>query len=343
MLAARPTAHPSRESVDGVAWTKNKAAARAMQSEEDRSLLGLHVQQARGGGSWRGIASTTGGAGVVEGGSGGGGAWGTLVTLLCSQLGAGILSLPFAASLVGAPAAAALISGMAVLNVLTLWALTAAVDQQRPAMGGPGGCGFSYERLAALQLGPAAGRATSLIVLCTQFGALIAFLVILIGLAVPLAAASWPAAVTALGVDGLRAALAFSLAACVLFPLSLYQEIHKLALVAVLAIAAVLWTAGVVLSLGAPRLLHGPFPSPAAAPTVTDWLDAVPIVVFAFNCHQQLPPVHGQARPAARQLTSSVVVPAAVAICCALYTATALCGYARFGEHTPGESLAMRR
>jgi amino acid permease len=281
-------------------------------------------------------------------GGGGAGALSSLVTLMCGQLGAGILSLPYAAALIGAPAAAALIALMAGLNVATLRFLVQQVDHHRADLL-CGRDGASYERLVHLALGPHWGKACSGVVLLAQWGSLVGFLVILVGLAVPVVQSRWGGdhVMDEHEVVKVRAALAFSLALLLLFPLSLYQAIHKLACVSVMAIAAVLWTAGVLIALGLPCIGHesvGPSPSAAGhdgecESELEKWLDAVPIIVFAFNCHQQLVPIHGETNRTARRLMPGRVIPAAVCLCCALYVATAVSGSALFGAAVPGNVL----
>lgn len=48
----------------------------------------------------------------------------------------------------------------------------------------------------------------------------------------------------------LRASVAYFLAVVVLFPLSFYEKIHDLWAVVVLAIASVVWTAGILMDQG---------------------------------------------------------------------------------------------
>ena len=94
------------------------------------------------------------------------------------------------------------------------------------------------------------------------------------------------------GGDGdlqLRAITAFGLGVAVLFPLSFYRDIHKLAGVAALAMLSVMWIAGVVVADGAADLLS-PAGSVAAESAlarlrradggVEDWLRALPMIVY---------------------------------------------------------------
>ena len=262
----------------------------------------------------------------------GGTAFDGLVTLCCGCAGAGILSLPFALKLVGVVPGAVMIAVVAAANVVTLRMLAVLTDRHRDAMARTQ---YSYETLVLHSLGPKAGTATGVIVFLTQFGSLVAFLVILVGLAVPVFEAHhW---LDALSTRSLRAVIAFSLCIVLLFPLSLLEKIHQLSLSSLLAIVSVLWTAAVIIFTGAKdvavlghhELLAGD----------ADWLGAMPIVVFGFNCHQQMVPIHGGTTTSARAHTRGWVVVLAISICCILYVATATAGYARFGNSTNGNIL----
>ena len=121
----------------------------------------------------------------------GGGAWASLSTLVCGQLGAGILSLPYAAALVGGTAAVVLIVVMAAANVVTLRILAAQVDVHRAAVLSTGTGGSSYERVATAALGARWGKVSSAVVLLCQWGSLVGFLVILVSLAIPVVQHRW--------------------------------------------------------------------------------------------------------------------------------------------------------
>ena len=178
-------------------------------------------------------------------------------------------------------------------------------------------------------------QATSVIVFLGQFGSLVAFLVVLVGLAVPVFQAhGWLGGLSAVV---LRAVIAFGLCVGLLFPLSMFRQIHKLALPAVLAILAVLWTAAVITMTGAqdvPALTEL-----EATRGDADWLGAIPIVVFGFNCHQQAVPVHGGTAANSRPSTRGWVLAAAILFCFVVYVTTAVAGYAAFGNATNGNIL----
>jgi amino acid permease len=188
-----------------------------------------------------------------------------------------------------------------------------------------------------------------------------------------------------------------------LFPLSLYSKIHQLSFTSLLAVLAVAWTSGVIISQGA-SYLHptpagngttlnagnsiagsttttnttaltagmggvesyynsqyqpvditaastgGSYASmltgltgrvdvtiaPATTTTTTSWggvnsgvhggwLEALTIIVFTFNCHQQAVPVHGGTRAGSRGAMRSWVLVLTVLVCW-------LCGARFFGD-----------
>jgi hypothetical protein len=78
-----------------------------------------------------------------------------------------------------------------------------------------------------------------------------------------------------------RAAIAYGLAVIVLFPLSFYEKIHDLWIVVVLAIASVVWTAGILMSEGYAAHADGSAAGELnhVGLTALDWIKTLPAIV----------------------------------------------------------------
>jgi len=266
----------------------------------------------------------------------GGSAFNAFFTMASACAGAGILSLPLAAAKIGVLPVFLTLIVFGYINSFTLRLLADLTDKHRPEMNKTQ---FSYEQLVLCVFGPRVGSVFSWIIVLTQFGSLTAYWVILLDLSIPVMVDNhW---LTGIATDDLRAAVAYGLAVALLFPLSFYEKIHNLWIVVVLAIASVVWTAGILVQEGwsahqdgsaAGQLDH-------VGLTAADWVQTLPAIVFTFNCHQQLTPVYGWTRPDVRRLVKKGVLPGAIIFCSVAYMFTAVAGYVKFGEATKGDIL----
>lgn len=274
----------------------------------------------------------------------GGTAFTAFFTMCTACAGAGILSLPLAVSQIGVVACCVTLVIFGAANTFTLRVLADLTDVHRDELNRNQ---FSYEQLVTCVLGRSWGRVFSVIILCTQFGALVAYWVILLDLGVPVVQQhDW---IVGLSDVDLRAAVAFSLAICVIFPLSFYKKIHNLWIVVVLAMMSVVWTSGIVVSEGITKYNnptdHTVDPKDPRGEldhvsfNTQNWIQTLPAIVFTFNCHQQLTPVYGLTLPAARQKVRLEILPFALLFCTCIYIITAVAGYVRFADKTKGDIL----
>eukprot|EP00038_Savillea_parva_P008604 m.178025 g.178025 ORF g.178025 m.178025 type:complete len:473 (+) comp14463_c0_seq1:303-1721(+) len=275
-------------------------------------------------------------AGHKDAAHGHGSAFNAFFTMASACAGAGILSLPHAAMLIGVVPVIFTLVVFGIINSFTLWLLSSLTDIHRKDMDKTQ---FSYEQLVLCVLGPRVGQIFSGIIVLTQFGSLTAYWVILLDLSIPVMEQHhW---LEGLSMHSLRTAVAYFLAGAVLFPLSFYEKIHDLWAVVVLAIASVVWTAGILVSEGvqaeqtgtdAGKLDHVSF-------AAINWVQTLPAIVFTYNCHQQLTPVYGWTRPDVRNLVRKYVMPASILFCSVTYMMTAVAGYVKFGDKTRGDIL----
>eukprot|EP00037_Helgoeca_nana_P017013 m.160568 g.160568 ORF g.160568 m.160568 type:complete len:462 (+) comp23797_c0_seq1:1374-2759(+) len=271
-----------------------------------------------------------------EEGHGGGSAFNAFFTMASACAGAGILSLPMAASSIGVLPVVLTLVVFGGINSFTLWVLATLTDLHRDELKKTQ---FSYEQLVLCVFGPRVGQVFSYIIVLTQFGSLTAYWVILLDLSIPVMEDNhW---LTGVPMQTVRAAIAYGLAVIVLFPLSFYEKIHDLWIVVVLAIASVVWTAGILMSEGYAAHADGSAAGELnhVGLTALDWIKTLPAIVFTFNCHQQLTPVYGWTRPDVRNLVRKRVLPGAIIFCSVTYMLTAVSGYVKFGADTKGDIL----
>ena len=250
----------------------------------------------------------------------------TTASLILACAGAGIVAFPWALSASGLPAflllgalvLCACCLGMHVLSHRTL-----------------GSDAWSYESLLLHEFGPRTSRVATLAIVLQQIGSMVGFLVAIADFGAAFGVPSVP--------------LLVGLGALVLWPLSLLSSLQSLWLPSALSIAAVCAVAGVIVARAA-RLDTPDSHCPAgAAGTVAPldlghWpsdtgqlLEALPILIFGFNAHLQTPVAAAEARHTPRVMRAAI--PVALAVCAALYAATAIAGVACYGKSLKSDVL----
>lgn len=201
---------------------------------------------------------------------------GSTATLANCAIGAGVLAIPFAIRELGYALGGIVVLVAAMLVAYTLLVLVRAGS----AFGST-----SYQGLVKDAFGLNVSRAVSVVLIVYLFGSCVAYLIII--------GDSYTKVVSAFAGDAASAWWAnrrFAIAiigAFVVTPLSLLREMSRLALASAMAVMALGYTATVIMCKGL---------TPAADSTALATafkldigsISAVPIVVFAFQCHIQV-------------------------------------------------------
>ena len=201
---------------------------------------------------------------------------GSTATLANCAIGAGVLATPFAVSKFGTVAGGIVIFVTALLVAYTLVVLVRAGSVFSSA---------SYQGVVKDAFGLSASRAVSATLVVYLFGSCVAYLIII--------GDSYTKAVAALahGSDGAWwASRQFAIAVVVSFvvtPLSLLREMSRLAPASAAALVSLAYTAFAIMCKGFAKVDDGA-PKVVAFKLDADSISAVPIIVFAFQCHIQV-------------------------------------------------------
>lgn len=201
---------------------------------------------------------------------------GSTATLANCAIGAGVLATPFAVSKFGTVAGGIIIFVTALLVAYTLVVLVRAGSVFSSA---------SYQGVVKDAFGPSASRAVSATLVVYLFGSCVAYLIII--------GDSYTKAVAALagGSDGAWwASRHFAIAVVATFfvtPLSLLREMSRLAPASAVALVSLAYTAAAIMCKGFAKVDDWA-PKAVAFKLDADSVSAVPIIVFAFQCHIQV-------------------------------------------------------
>lgn len=201
---------------------------------------------------------------------------GSTATLANCAIGAGVLATPFAVSKFGTVAGGIIIFVTALLVAYTLVVLVRAGSVFSSA---------SYQGVVKDAFGPSASRAVSATLVVYLFGSCVAYMIII--------GDSYTKAVAALagGSDGAWwASRRFAIAVVATFfvtPLSLLREMSRLAPASAVALVSLAYTASAIMCKGFAKVDDGA-PKAVAFKLDADSVSAVPIIVFAFQCHIQV-------------------------------------------------------
>jgi len=201
---------------------------------------------------------------------------GSTATLANCAIGAGVLATPFAVSKFGTVAGGIIIFVTSLLVAYTLVVLVRAGSVFSSA---------SYQGVVKDAFGPSASRAVSATLVVYLFGSCVAYMIII--------GDSYTKAVAALagGSDGAWwASRRFAIAVVATFfvtPLSLLREMSRLAPASAVALVSLAYTASAIMCKGFAKVDDGA-PKAVAFKLDADSVSAVPIIVFAFQCHIQV-------------------------------------------------------
>lgn len=263
---------------------------------------------------------------------------GTVFNLVNSMVGGGVLSLPFAMAQCGVVSGLGCLVFVALASDLTVWMLIFCVDATRER---------SYARVAEMLYGRWLGIFVDLIVFLNNFGTCIAYVVI-IGDLVP----SFMAFANAPPYFQDRR-LVLSSAALPLLCMSSLKSLGALRHVSLLCLCMIFLFLWVLVSMGSGYIdVTEPTDTPArvfelAAPQTV--LKQLPVLFFAYTCHQNVPILYGELR---RQKTTAVdsrfetkrakmmtAMHTSVFFCAVAYCCAGVGGYLAFRDRTDHDVL----
>lgn len=277
-------------------------------------------------------------------------------------VGAGVLSMPFAVSELGVALAALVLPMVAAVVVFTLKVLLRASDVYGAV---------SYQELVHKALGPVAAHAVSVALIAYIAGSCVAYIIIVADAYASVAAVARAPGAHVAGAFGVeRTAVILVTSACVLLPLSLLRRTKHLAPTSVVTVVALAYMACAVVAEFAAGAFSatdsegawwfrasrgGAVGSAGFRDGAVDlWrLDersalALPILVFAFQCHIQVLSIYAElreepsvtparaeesvedaayAKEAARRRVMGRVATTSTTICLVGYLAVGACAY----------------
>lgn len=215
-------------------------------------------------------------------------------TLLSSAVGAGVLSLPYAFRCAGWAGGLFVVFAVAAVESFTLYVLSRYTEQSGTK---------TYTQLVSKHLGKAAGAFMCLLLFAYLFGSSIAYLIILGDSFQPIAAALF-------GSDNFfagRTAIITLFSGLLSFPLCFPTSLHSISKFTRLTTYGLMAIVGVVLFKSLQIFLAAaePWDHVSAWNTSFQFFDALPILVFGFQCHCQVVTVFEELDPDAKPLFAS--------------------------------------
>ena len=252
----------------------------------------------------------------------------SIVTLVNTIVGGGTLAMAYACRLCGIGVFLGLMLVVALASHVAVRLLFKAVKMlgvRRPR----------YPTLGATTYGKCGELACALAITLQQLGACIAYVVIMADLATPILA-------SVAGTDSILAQrwfLQVTMMSAIVFPLCLLPSLKSLRYASILSIGLILFTALTIMVYavisGINDRQHDESRSAALrlVPEGASFLSALPILSFAFLCHQQTFPIYKELqRPSPRRM--NMVSRRAILICASIYLVCGLSGYTIFRDST---------
>ena len=212
---------------------------------------------------------------------------GSTATLANCAVGAGVLATPFAVSKFGTVGGGALITFTALLAALTLVILVDASSALKST---------SYQGVVRDAFGPNASRGVAATLVVYLFGSCVAYLIII--------GDSYVRVIDAMGYDNSQdgsrpwwATRQCAIAVAAIFfvaPLSLMREMRRLAPASAVALVSLAYTATAIVFKAMEKSDVDGSARATAWSISSDSILAVPIVVFAFQCHIQVVAIYAE-------------------------------------------------
>jgi amino acid permease len=253
--------------------------------------------------------------------------WGTVWNMCAAIMGAGVLSLPFAISEMGAVPGAAVLICTASATFCSVELICAGLSAT--------GCD-DHVTMARHAFGPVCALAVKLAIIVFQFGTLVAYTIAIGDIIEPLLALP---GLSRLGLTRAPATTIFW-ATCML-PLSFVSRISSLqgtsllGQMGLLCLVAAIVVHFAVDAAAAPALTLGRLALARASPAAAS---ASAIVMSAFSCQVNVPPLYRELRVRTPARMRSVAARA-VGICLLCYLLVGLAGAADFPRHTQGNIM----
>lgn len=206
---------------------------------------------------------------------------GSVFTLVNAAVGAGVVSFPYAFSKTGLVLGALLTVLFAVLTISTVNVLSKATIRTKSN---------TYSQLAEKTLGKPFSLLVSVFLLLNQLGACIAYMII-VGDTVEIMASVYGAS------GGFLTGRKFAIAASslvILLPLSIPKTLGAVANVSSLTSYSLLYMCIAISIRGIPSLFDHHEMAKIKLVSVKDLIEVIPMMVFAFMCHVQVPNVSAE-------------------------------------------------
>lgn len=263
---------------------------------------------------------------------------GTMFNLINSMIGGGILSLPFAMEECGLVLGIALIIGVALMTDLAAWMLLYASDATREN---------SYAGVAEALYGRWLGVVVDITVFLNNLGSCMGYVVI-IGDLLP----SFMSFVDGPALLKDRAGMTIILGITVLFPLASLKSMSALSYVSLLCLCMIATFVVSLFVMGAGIIdVSEPYDGPPHLypPDTTAMVAQVPVIFFAFICHQNIPILYGELRRQSFEEVDSkfrtkrgkmmYAMHVSVFVCAVVYLIGAVSGYVAFKGRTAHDVL----
>lgn len=241
-----------------------------------------------------------------------------VVNLANTILGAGVLTMPFAMHGCGLAVGMAALVGVALLQEYSMRALFLSCIETGAK---------SYRDLVTRTHGSLGATALQTALIASNFGACVAYLIIMADLIVPVAAAWGHSAWWTT-----RPFLVTIMTWFIAFPLSTLRSINSLRISSSLALAAL---GSFVCLIIIWALSHEPDPAVEYAKVSTTTLRSLPLMFFAFTCHPNIFPTFRELDHQTAEVCGRVT-KTAVSICLVIYSIVGILAYVAFASDVKG-------
>lgn len=258
---------------------------------------------------------------------------GSIINLVNTVIGSGVLGLPFAFKLSGLLLGNFFIFLVVILSIQSVKMIIVVEQAHRKP-----GVVSSYSSLARLSLGEWGVHLSDVMMVVNCFGAMTSYLIIIASFVNPIFSQTFN-----INLDDYRSYVIL-ISLLVLIPLSSLKNMESLKYTSVLAMVSICYLWGLVMYRGGESLSKDSFNDcqqfgcSRLGNFDTGFLRTIPIICFAFTCHMNVLPIFNELKdgsPAKFQMISA----SAQGFCALVYAAVASFGYMTFYECTKSNIL----
>jgi len=248
----------------------------------------------------------------------------SILNLANGAIGAGVLAFPYAYRDTGLIAGFVVTVIMIGLLAFSLHVVSRVTDQFKAR---------TYQELVGTLLGKKIQKVCEVMLVLYLVGSCIAYMTVMGDIIGPVAR-HWAGH----HFYTTRDFLIVSFAIFVMFPLCLLKRIDVLALASVLAVLSCSYLAVFVSYEGIEELVKNGFDKVHSERLDFQFLAALPLICFAYQCQIMVPPVYSNLKNA-NLSKMSIITAGALTICTLLYVPVGSFGYIKFGDDTDSDIL----